>query len=217
MGPAHQDSLAQRRDAYRVTGSGIAKVEIEAVAAVEQIAGGDDIAAQLPIRLANEVEVVGRLRNKAGNAAKLHCAAPGNWNVKEAPLRWVRRVGGQRAGSRASVADGVRSKLVPGLQGGAAREAAIEFRQSGGSWRGGIAGDRIDGVDDLLIETAEEKQLVLGDGAADGKPTELVIEVWSLGKVLATHKGKVLLLVGHGIQCGVVLTLVQAAMPVVGP
>src|SRR2546423_14746722 len=141
MGPTQQDGLAQRGNVDRVAGSGVAKVQIEAVATIEGITTGNGISTQLPVGPGDPIEVVGGLRNESGDAAKLDSPATADRDAQEAPGVRVRRVSWKRTGSWAAIADAVRPESVPRLHGGAAGEATIQLGQARRGRRGSIASD----------------------------------------------------------------------------
>ncbi len=65
MRPAGHQCLAECRDVEEVTGCAVV-ADVEAVAAVKDVAGSNAIAAKLKVLLDYPVEVVNRLRNCAG-------------------------------------------------------------------------------------------------------------------------------------------------------
>ena len=50
MRPAHKDCLAEGRDAHRISGSAITEINVEVVAAVEEIAGHEVVIATLIVQ-----------------------------------------------------------------------------------------------------------------------------------------------------------------------
>ena len=77
MGPANQNSLAQRRNIDWITAGGVTGIVIEIVAAVEDVASHQTITAQLIINPVGEIETMEWRLQDARNAAKLNgiCAS----------------------------------------------------------------------------------------------------------------------------------------------
>src|SRR5437016_885395 len=92
VGPAYQRNLTQRGDVIRIAGSSrscAAAGRIEVVAAVEQIASGDHVAAQLQVSLGYPVIPVERSGQDAGDASHRHSAAAGYGHVLDGARGWI--------------------------------------------------------------------------------------------------------------------------------
>src|ERR1043166_8481143 len=151
-----KNGLAESGDAYRKSGCAIAKIDVEVVAAIENIAAHDRVAAQLQVQTADPVEIVGVRRQRSLYSAEFNAGAGRN---KRHAIHVCCGSGSVRAQrSRIAGGDSVRSELPQGGQALAGGEAGGQCRESRGRRRKAGAGVKRILRDDLLVKAAKEEQ-----------------------------------------------------------
>jgi hypothetical protein len=158
------DRLAERGYAHREPGCSIARIKIEVVTAIEQVASHNCVAAHLPVHARDPVKVVRMCGQGTFHSAKLYSQA-----------RWITIVHERAEWRGIAGRNRVWTKRFQRRQTLASRKASRKRGYAVG--RGHIAGAGIETIlrDELLIESAEEEHLVLDNWPADGEPAKLII------------------------------------------
>src|SRR5262249_11850236 len=210
MSFADQHRLAQRRNVDRITGRRVAKVQVEEVAAIKQIAGCQVVVgSELYVVSEGPVKLMDWLAQKAGDAAELHTSACSYIDVNKLTRAvGISRIRRNFRGYGAAATDGERAVLVEGCQAVAGREAALQLGESGRGRRKRIAVELGDGGDNLLIKSAEYEHPVLDHWSTNGEAAKLVIEPIRLGQAT-----ELLVSVVQRIDDRVVLGFIEAAVP----
>ena len=120
MCPAHKDCLAEGRDAHRISGSAIAEIKVEVVAAIEEITGHEVVIATLIVNAVGEVEAMERRLDNALYLGEINAKARSNINAARNVVH----------GSGIAAGDAEWPYFIVGSQPRASREASRQLCQS---------------------------------------------------------------------------------------